>query len=1089
MGLLVLSLSVITYCLVDEAKSALTKSINQNALNVLDVTVGYIKSQHKNILKNQQEMRLIKRKRAQSDTAIAHSVLEHYFQEYLDGHYSEEVAKQLAIKGVIGLHADEGTGHFWITDTSELPKIIMHSEIPMLSGSTAEGKSFECIENSGANFFKLALDIVQKIGSGFVECNWSLNPQPSQPDSIMPQLSPSQLSPSQLSPSKLNSSESNSSKKRMSVERVSFAKAFKPWGWVIGNSLATKDIDEYTNDSLDALINDTSKILEPQKIGESGYFFIFKSDGYILLHPVLAGRNAAGLKNPVTGNFMLNDLKEAVKNNKRLMQYAWDRPEDKGNYIYKKNAFIVYYQPLDWYVATSIYHDDLDLQASTLITSAKVIFVVFVVISLMLSLLLIRSITKPLNNLVDAIRDTDVTGLPILEVPEGNLDEIKALSSTINSMIFQIKKYQVGFIESESKFQSLIESVTDLIWELDKDGNYIYISPRIFDLLGYTPEEVLGNSPMMFMDTDEAQTISNFLEPIFAEEKGFNNLESRCFHKDGTTVFIEVSAAPFFNDQGELQGLRGVTRDITEKLNVARELQESEEKFKLLADQMLLGILIVKDGLYKYYNGAVLEIFGTTKQEMDSLGPYELQKLIHPEDRTFVMDQLKKKERGHKDVVTNYEWRLISKKGKIKWIESWSKTINFDGQTADFALLYDVSERKAVEDEIVHLRNYLSNIINSMPSMIVGVDTAGRITQWNKTAEYRTHLEVDKVIGRKLVEVLPNLKPEYEKIEQSIKAHESMQTKISYQTKENNRVIEEVTVYPLEADGIEGAVIRIDDISEQVRMQEMMIQSEKMISIAGLAAGMAHEINNPLAGMMQTASVMSNRLVNKVDMPANKDAAEHAGTSVDAIKRFMDERDIPRMIGAINESGKRAAIIVNNMLNFARKDEGGVIATQINEIIRISIELAETDYNMKKRYDFKKISIDTEFEQNLPDLFCDQAQIQQVVFNLLRNSAQAMQEAQIKSPKVHIRTSLNKEKSKVLIELFDNGPGMAEEIRKRVFEPFFTTKPTGIGTGLGLSVSYYIIVEEHGGEMYLDSIPGGGAKFTIALPLNRGGSS
>ncbi len=1078
MGLLVLSLSVITYYLVGEAKSSLTKSINQNALNILDVTVGYISSQHRNILQNQSEMHLIKRKRAKSNSAIAHSVLEHYFQEFQKGQITEEVAKQLAIKDVLGLRLDESVGHFWITDTFESPTIVMHSEFPALVGKMIDPKSFSCFENNKTNFFRLAVEITQNNDSGFVDCNWPSATKNLQSDSIL------------YGPSKPNSANSDvSPEKQLYTERISFAKAFKPWGWVIGNTLTTQDIDEYTNSSFSTLIADISKILEPQKIGENGYFFIFKSDGYLLLHPVLAGQNGSKLINPVSGNSMLIDMKNAAMSNERLLKYIWDRPDDKGNYRYKKKAFLAYYQPLDWYVVTSVYNDDIDLLTSTLVTSAKVIFFISILVSLILSLLLIRSITKPLNDLVGAISGTDNTGVPTVEIPEGNLEEIKVLSRTMNLMISRIKEYQINFIDSELKFKSLVESVTDLIWELDKDGNYVYISPRIYDLLGYTPEEVIGNSPMMFMDSEETQAISPFLEQIFADGKGFQNLESKCFHKDGTPRTIEVSAAPFFNDKGELQGLRGVTRDITEKIKVARELHESEEKFKLLADQMLLGILIVKDGLYKYYNDAVLEIFGTTKQQMDSLGPYDLQTLIHPDDRAFVMDQLKKKERGHKDIVINYDWRLMSSNGKTKWVESWSKTIDFDGETADFVLLYDITERKDAENEVTHLRNYLSNVINSMPSILVGVDVEGKITQWNKTAVDRTNLCAEKVMGKHLSQVLPNLKPVFKKIEQSIKANKSVQTKISYQTKESNSVVQEVTVYPLEADGVEGAVIRIDDISEKVRMQEMMIQSEKMLSIAGLAAGMAHEINNPLAGMMQTASVMSNRLIKKVDMPANNDAAEHAGTTVDAIKQFMDERDIPRMINAINESGKRAAIIVNNMLNFARKDDGGVIASQINEIIRVSIELAETDYNMKKRYDFKKVSIDTEFGQNLPDLYCDQAQIQQVIFNLLRNSAQAMQEAQIESPQVRIRTSFNSDNNKVLIELFDNGPGMAEEVRKRVFEPFFTTKPTGIGTGLGLSVSYYIIVEEHGGEMYLDSAPGAGTKFTIALPLDRGESS
>jgi signal transduction histidine kinase len=268
-----------------------------------------------------------------------------------------------------------------------------------------------------------------------------------------------------------------------------------------------------------------------------------------------------------------------------------------------------------------------------------------------------------------------------------------------------------------------------------------------------------------------------------------------------------------------------------------------------------------------------------------------------------------------------------------------------------------------------------------------------------------------------------------------------------------------------------------------VRLEEMMIQSEKMLSVGGLAAGMAHEINNPLAGMMQTAEVMANRLKGNINIPANRKAAEAAGTTIETIEGFMEARGIPRMLDVITDSGKRIATIVNNMLSFARKSEATFSFHILEDLLDKTAELAATDYDLKKQYDFKKIDIRREYAGNLPQVPCDGAKIQQVLLNILRNGAQAMQAAGIESPCFIFRTRFNPDKDMVIIEIEDNGPGMDDETRKRVFEPFFTTKPVGVGTGLGLSVSYFIITENHGGEMAVEASSGTGAKFIIRLPV------
>ncbi len=282
------------------------------------------------------------------------------------------------------------------------------------------------------------------------------------------------------------------------------------------------------------------------------------------------------------------------------------------------------------------------------------------------------------------------------------------------------------------------------------------------------------------------------------------------------------------------------------------------------------------------------------------------------------------------------------------------------------------------------------------------------------------------------------------------------------------------------------AIVR--DITQRKKMEEMMVQSEKMLSVGGLAAGMAHEINNPLAGIMQTADVMSRRL-SQVDMPANIKTAKEIGINMDDINAFMEKRGILHMAGVIRESGQRVAKIVENMLSFARKSNDAVSSHNLAKLLDKILEIAETDYDFKKQYDFKNIKIVKQYEDNLPIIPCEDVKIQQVMLNILRNGSHAMQNAMetdngYTNPTFILKLSQNPRTNMLCIEIEDNGPGMTEKVCKRIFEPFFTTKPVGEGTGLGLSVSYFIITENHRGTMSVESTPGIGTKFIMNLPVD-----
>jgi PAS domain S-box-containing protein len=394
----------------------------------------------------------------------------------------------------------------------------------------------------------------------------------------------------------------------------------------------------------------------------------------------------------------------------------------------------------------------------------------------------------------------------------------------------------------------------------------------------------------------------------------------------------------------------------------------------------------------------------------------------------------------------------------------------------------DITARNRDAAENARLRSLLANIINSMPSMLIGVDADGRIAQWNQQAARETGLPEEAVQGQPLDRVVPWLATEMDKVRLAIARRKPLfEGKLS-RAVDGETLYEDITIYPLVTNGVEGAVIRIDNVTNKVRIEEMLVQSEKMLSVGGLAAGMAHEINNPLASIMGNAQVMETRLTKP--LPQNILAATNAGTTFEAIQAYMEARGIPKMLQAVRGSGAQAAQIVSNMLSFSRKSDSQMAVENILDLLNTTLDLAATDYDLKKNYDFKKIEIKKEFGRNIPLVRCAASKLQQVFLNLLRNGAEAMSEktyAPGEHPCFIVRA--HAVAPWVRIEIEDNGPGMEEGIRKRIFEPFFTTKPTGKGTGLGLSVSYFIITEGHGGQMTVQTAIGHWTRFRIDLPM------
>lgn len=292
--------------------------------------------------------------------------------------------------------------------------------------------------------------------------------------------------------------------------------------------------------------------------------------------------------------------------------------------------------------------------------------------------------------------------------------------------------------------------------------------------------------------------------------------------------------------------------------------------------------------------------------------------------------------------------------------------------------------------------------------------------------------------------------------------------------------VEDEGSFILDANGTPVRMVGVlRDYSHKMKVQELMIQTEKMTTVASLSAGMAHEINNPLGIITQSAQNIERRL--SPDLPGNIEAAEKVGVSLESVRNYLSERKILTMVEEIKEAGTRAARVIVNMLYFSRKTEDIKDYCCIPDIVERVITIVDNDLCREEGCDFRKIDIVKDFQEKLPSVLCFAGELEKVLLNLVRNSAQAMIDSGCdgRSPEIVIRVFSNN--AYLTIEVQDNGPGMDSYTRKKAFEPFFSTRPEGDG-GLGLSVVYFIITRNHGGTIRIDSDPGRGTKFTIQLP-------
>ena len=452
---------------------------------------------------------------------------------------------------------------------------------------------------------------------------------------------------------------------------------------------------------------------------------------------------------------------------------------------------------------------------------------------------------------------------------------------------------------------------------------------------------------------------------------------------------------------------------------------------------------------------------------------------------------------GHVPIDNSVATAIVSGGQVIGLLQVANKTNGYDEQ--DEKLLESIATtiapilqarlaQQSTEKKLKGALQEYTNLYNNVPDMLVSVDAkTGNVIQCNQTLIDKLGYERSEIIGHPALdfyhpdcleesknEVIPTWK----------KMRKVMGREIILQKKDGSRLFVSVDISVVRDD--ENTIIQsssvIHDITERKKMEEQLLISEKMTTIAGLAAGVAHEINTPLSGILQSIQLVEMGFDPSRD--DNQELASECGINLSNVQDYLQKKDLTYFLSGIRNSANTAAHIIEDLLQFSRPQESDLVRVSLTELIGRSIELAKTDYSLKKEYNILNVEFIKQDSSEDLKLYCVAMELEQVFINLIKNSCQAMVEQKgFRDPQIILRTK--RCGSMVVIEFMDNGPGMDEGTSLQVFDPFFTTKEVGKGTGLGLSVAYSIINEKHGGSIRVEKTSSAGTQFTIELPMER----
>ncbi|MGO9137270.1 MAG: PAS domain S-box protein [Syntrophales bacterium] len=611
-------------------------------------------------------------------------------------------------------------------------------------------------------------------------------------------------------------------------------------------------------------------------------------------------------------------------------------------------------------------------------------------------------------------------------------------------------------------------------------GGYIMQSRKGVIIDDYFNNELIKPSAKISQIVKNEGVVSGMGVPIQSETEDHGVLY--VFHRQMRKFTkSELNALEMFGHLTALEITGRQTRNA---------LHESNKMYKTLTESSLAAVFIVQDGKFRFINTSAVAYMGYTAEEL--IGQ-KSDVIIHPDDREMVKKMATEMLSGVRKEA--FEYRIVTKQNQVAWILQIVTPIEYEGRQAVLANAIDVTDLRESRKKLEEMMAMESSILSSIPDAVFGLQDE-RILFVNDAVEVIFGWRPEELLGKN-VNILCNSESEFENLSKRIyRDHGNQATcrrefEIPCRHKDGSNIFCKVTYCAIENSLSDNKVVATyEDITDKKKASFQLLQSEKMASIGQLAAGVAHEINNPTAFVssnLKTLSDYMNDVIKLIgeyrtlagDLKKEATGEESQKMVAERLKLIEDLetkidvdfiiKDAVDLIGESREGTGRIGRIVQDLKNFAHPGDEKLRTVNINNSIESTLNIVWNELKYKA-------VVHKEYG-DVPDTLCYPQQLNQVFMNILVNAAQAIKE------KGEISIVTKAVDGHAEIKFADTGVGIPKENLPKIFDPFFTTKDVGKGTGLGLHVAYNII-EKHNGTIEVDSTVNKGTTFTVKIPIH-----